>query len=1090
MARPFADAPCATHGAATYRLGISLGAGSLGWCAVRLNEDGDPASLLDGGVRVFSDGRHPKTGSPLALDRRNARGMRRRRDRYLRRREVLLQELVRYRLMPSDDLTRKHLEQADPYLTRAAALDERVPLHHFGRALFHLNQRRGFKSNRKIDASCDDIELGLVARGSSNLDAAMVAAGARTYGEYLALRHSLAPSKHNATERHTRVRRLEESGDYAFFPLRRHLEWEFDALWDSQQFHYPDVLTEEARSRLRRIIFFQRAFKLPPPGRCAYTTQTRIAQAHPVFQRLCLIKTINELKIEQIARAPRSLTLSERDAILGAFRTRKATKRQMNWNAMRSAAGLPAHCRFVGEDEKGKGIAGDPLEAELVALYGADWRTLTPAEQWRIVSRLVHEEDYSVLLDFLQGEIGLKKEKAVGLAAARLPPGYARIGEMAATRILAQLEADVISEREAVVRCGWDTLGSGAAELFDQLPYYGEVLEHQIPPGTQDPADRPEQCFGRVSNPTLHIAFGQLRRLVNNLSERHGRPHEIFVELSRKLKLSGKQRQKANRVAAIKASLAVKRGAVLQSIGVENTGANRAILRAWEDLHPDPDARKCVYTGVPIDISMLFSGETAIDHILPIAATLDDSNANRLLAIASGKRAKGGRTPYQAFGVEAEWEAILERAQALPPNKRWRFAPDALTRFGSDHALLARQFEDSSHMAGLVHGYLAALYREVDEGGKKVRCISDQVTDMLRRQWDVNALLPDADFVKTNRPKSRLDHRHRLIDAFATAFVEPAFMRRVAVAAGEHDLFAIPPSSGVIPEPWSGFRRDLQALLERVIVSHRPDHAGLPTSAERSAGRDRTAGRLHNDTALGFTGEVDANGNELVVHRVPLASLADDQTFAGVRDRRLREELVGAVRDKCGKERRTTLRQFGEDRPAYRDIRHVRIIEPAKTVKIRDKAGRPYKGFKGNSIHHMDIWRLPDGEWVSQWEDSDGNEISSAVQMFYAHQTQSGAPEPRPHPAARKILRLHQNDMIALEHPLYGECICRVVKLRETGQVTLARHSDGGNLISRNKSAEDSFKYFSPSASGLKKARARRIRVDETGRVWDPGPRD
>jgi CRISPR-associated endonuclease Csn1 len=45
---------------AKYRLGIDLGVNSLGWCALRLDDKGEPEGLLDIGVRLFSDGRDPK----------------------------------------------------------------------------------------------------------------------------------------------------------------------------------------------------------------------------------------------------------------------------------------------------------------------------------------------------------------------------------------------------------------------------------------------------------------------------------------------------------------------------------------------------------------------------------------------------------------------------------------------------------------------------------------------------------------------------------------------------------------------------------------------------------------------------------------------------------------------------------------------------------------------------------------------------------------------------------------------------------------------------------------------------------------------
>ena len=132
-----------------YRLGLDLGTNSLGWAAVNLDEENKPSGILDMGARIFPDGRNPKDKSSLATQRRVPRGSRRRRDRYLERRDDLMGTLIACGLMPAGEDERKQIERLDPYGLRARALDHAVSPHELGRALFHLNQRRGFKSNRK-----------------------------------------------------------------------------------------------------------------------------------------------------------------------------------------------------------------------------------------------------------------------------------------------------------------------------------------------------------------------------------------------------------------------------------------------------------------------------------------------------------------------------------------------------------------------------------------------------------------------------------------------------------------------------------------------------------------------------------------------------------------------------------------------------------------------------------------------------------------------------------------------------------------------------------------------------------------------------
>ena len=132
------------------RLGLDIGTNSIGWWLYKTEKD-VITEVIDGGVRIFSDGRDPNSKESLAVERRIARGQRRRRDRYLRRKAALMKRMAEAGLMPVDPAEAKKFELSDPYALRAKGLTKKLPLVHLGRAIFHLNKRRGFKSNRKTD---------------------------------------------------------------------------------------------------------------------------------------------------------------------------------------------------------------------------------------------------------------------------------------------------------------------------------------------------------------------------------------------------------------------------------------------------------------------------------------------------------------------------------------------------------------------------------------------------------------------------------------------------------------------------------------------------------------------------------------------------------------------------------------------------------------------------------------------------------------------------------------------------------------------------------------------------------------------------
>ena len=150
-----------------YRLGLDIGTNSIGWAVLDLENPNFRSRLVAAGVRIFSEGRDPKSKATLKATRTQKRSMRRRRDRYHQRRTYLLVELTKAGLFPNDNDERYRLQKLNPLEIRASALTEKIPLHHLGRALFHINQRRGFKSNRKDTSK--EVTTGKVSHSSRKL---------------------------------------------------------------------------------------------------------------------------------------------------------------------------------------------------------------------------------------------------------------------------------------------------------------------------------------------------------------------------------------------------------------------------------------------------------------------------------------------------------------------------------------------------------------------------------------------------------------------------------------------------------------------------------------------------------------------------------------------------------------------------------------------------------------------------------------------------------------------------------------------------------------------------------------------------------
>jgi CRISPR-associated endonuclease Csn1 len=471
------------------------------------------------------------------------------------------------------------------------------------------------------------------------------------------------------------------------------------------------------------------------------------------------------------------------------------------------------------------------------------------------------------------------------------------------------------------------------------------------------------------------------------------------------------------------------------------------------------------------------NGTAEVEHIIPYSRCLDDSVANKVMALTTWNRHKGNKTPWEKWGGTPQWDVIQDQVARLHKSKQWRFAPDAMERVERDGGFIARQLTDTQYLSRIAAKYLGALYPE--KGERHVYAVTGRMTAMLRRIWRLNELLPDHNYVEnphSNAPKNRLDHRHHAIDAAVVGATTPAMIAEIAKAAGRAEAQALDKLFVDLPEPWNGFRDELRDKLLATTVSHKADHgrkgAAIP-------GKDVTAGRLHNDTAYGLTGRTNAKGAPIVVVSKPLLSLQPKDLTDPERmpDKDLQARLYSATQGATGKDFETALRKFAQRDGPYKGIRRVRLTEALNVIPIHDKEGKVYKGYLGDANSRFNVWRMPDGKWVA-----------SVISTFETHQ--KGYVEPRPHPAAKKVLSLTQNDLVAIEKEPGVLKIWRVQKFGQNGQIFFIAHNEAGNMPQRDKDGRDPFKFWGPSAGALKKMKARQIRLDELGRIFDPGPRE
>lgn len=839
-----------------YRLALDLGSTSLGWAMIRLNVDNEPCAIIKAGVRIFSDGRNPKDGSSLAVTRREARAMRRRRDRLLKRKARMMSTLIAHGFFPKDAAERKALETLNPYTLRAKGLDATLTPAEFGRALFHINQRRGFKSNRKTDKK--DNDSGALKTAINKLRQTLLDTSCRTVGEWLHKRDAVGDT---VRARYRQERVVKEDGktridkSYDLYIDRAMIEAEFDALWAAQALRDPAFFNGAAHDELKDALLFQRQLKPVIPGRCTLLPdEVRAPLALPSTQRFRIYQELANLRILGDGLKEQTLSLEQRNKLAQALETgHKSFK-----TAIPKLLGLGGSVQFNLADAKRLELKGNVTCALLSKkdLFGDAWWTFDDAKQDAIVLQLIKEENEAKLVRWLQDETGVDEARAEKLANVALPEGYGSLSVKALARILPELRREVMTYDKAVIAAGFDhhsnISASSTGEILPELPYYGEALQRHVGFGSGKLDDTPEKRFGRIANPTVHIGLNQVRLLMNALIKRYGHPSQVIVEVARDLKRSKDQRDEDSKRQAENQNRNRRHRKLIAgilNISEERVrGADLQKMVLWEELSFDPAERRCPYSGVQISAAMLLSDEVEIEHILPFSKTLDDSLNNKTVSMRHANRYKGNDTPWDAFGRKQiqgiDYAAILLRAELMPRAKRSRFAEDGMDRWlKDDKGFLARALNDTKYLSKVAREYMSLICPQ------DTRVIPGQMTAMLRGKFGLN------DVLGINGEKNRNDHRHHAVDACVIGVTDQGLLQRFAKASADAREKQLNRLVENMDMPWGTdkdrkYFNSVQLAVSRIWVSHKPDHghegAMFDATIYSAGGRSKSAAKDRN----------------------------------------------------------------------------------------------------------------------------------------------------------------------------------------------------------------------------------------------------
>lgn len=951
-----------------YVPGIDLGTNSGGWAIIAL-VDGEPASLVRAGVRVFEAGMEGdiESGQEQSknLKRREARLHRRQLWRRARRLTKTFNLLREFGLLPNGDASTpekrqdlinaldKAIRASDwfkakagsgahpepnqtlPYILRAAALAEPLEPHLLGRALYHLAERRGFLSGRLKPAKADE-EDGKVKGAIKNLREQMKQQGSRTLGDFL--------SRLSPTERRIR-------GPEAWTARDMH-EKEFEAIWDAQAQHRPDVLSADRKEKLREAIFHQRPLKFDPDviGRCELEPEERRAPAYLLIaQRFRVLQTVNNLRLLPPGETEKPLTPGDRRKLVDALEL----KSDLKFKQVRKLLGLTEEYIFKGEPEGEKRVIGNRTSASLYEVFRDRWLAMSAGERDRAVESVQAFPRAEQLLPIAKRDWSLDDEAAEEFSQIRLEPGYMNLSRKAMERLVPRLEqAESFTEARKAEY-------PESFKSFEPLPL--------LPPLQMEDVQR---RVGVIRNPAVTRSLSELRRVVNAVVRSYGKPTQIRIELARQIKKSKKQRQAISRRNRENEALRKQAAERIREMTGDQFPSRDDIRRVqlFDDCHG-----QCLYCGENIPGRGFLGKESQvdIDHMIPFSRSLDDSYLNLVICHSHCNRAKGDLTPYEAFSGDAErYAAILDRVKRLAGDRRT--AAEKLRRFTMNEEQLSpflddfrnRQLNDTAYAARLATRYLGLLYGGLADAQHEQRVFapSGQTTAYFRNLWNLNSILNDGPSTGGGRvAKSRADHRHHAVDAVVIALTDARMVKRLSDAAQRAPLVGRR-RFAALEGPWPNFVDTVRTEIAHVVASHRVSK--------------KASGPLHEDTFYSLKGGFE--GERRV--RKPLSHLTKAE-LSEIADEAVKKLVIEKLGDGDPKK----VFSSSEKVPCFTTkdgrripIKRVRIKKALPTFTLGE--GRAARHVTSESNHHVEVFAESDkdakeGKWVGE-----------VVTMFEAYQ--------------------------------------------------------------------------------------------------------
>jgi len=454
-------------------LGLDLGTNSIGWAIRDTNKEGN--QIIDTNVIVFPQGVGEEKGVEfsLASERTKHRASRKLYKRRKKRKADLLKiliengfcpltndELVIWSVYkkgqemkyPTDNFDFSEWLKINPYEVRAKAANHMVSKQELGRALYHMCQRRGFKSGRKDADAGKDFERYLVEKSE------LEKSGFKTLGEYY---YDLL--KNNINVRKTKF----NTDDQEVNSSRISYVEEFNILMKAQN------ISKELSDAFFDAIFFQRPLKSQKGavGKCTLEkTKTRCPISHPLFEEFRMYQYLNSIKVKErnsdkfvfLSEFPEYYKIAQDKFYRVSAKNFKFIDISKSINAIAKKSSLIFEFNYNDKYP----IVGSPIISKLIEVFDADdWTDCKKIivskykrqdnktsdelvdELWHTLffsGDFVNDVTSEKVKSFIRNRFDISEEKVNYYEAINLKQGYSSLSKKAIGKILPFLENKII----------------------------------------------------------------------------------------------------------------------------------------------------------------------------------------------------------------------------------------------------------------------------------------------------------------------------------------------------------------------------------------------------------------------------------------------------------------------------------------------------------------------------------------------------------------------------------------------------------------------------------------------------------------------